>query len=342
MSRNRLPKGKGWFLWQIMETKNGDPQAIARFARDNGFGHILLHVHNGWQDEIQVSGGADLTPFIQALDELGIECWGWGAVYASNWSTCADMIIKAVDKHPKLTGHVVDAEAGMKNAPSAAKAMMKKVRAAKPDLAIGLSSYRFPEMHPELPWVEFRAYCDFDMPQVYWERDFRPEAGELQLQSSYNQFLAMTPRLPYVPTGPAYKLDDWKTTPEQVRRFILKAKELGFAGCNFWVWYQTERDLPELFEFIKNDQVFKSDYGPIIPPPEEPEDPAAMIQLKVVSRVRIRTLPNTSIISKEIRMRKVGEIVNALGLKVNNARSVWVRDKEGWSAIVHADYLYME
>lgn len=344
MSRNRLPKGKGWFIWQIMETMNGDPQAIARFAKDNGFGHILLHVHNGWQDETRVDGGAELEPFIRAADELGIECWGWGAVYASNWSTCADMIIKALDKHPKLVGHVVDAEAGMKYSPVEAESMMKKVRTAFPDLPIGLSSYRFPESHPELPWKQFRAYCDFDMPQVYWEQDFRDEAGELQLQSSYYQFQNLTPTLPYLPTGPAYKVGEWKTTAEQVRRFFLKAKAMGFHGCNFWVWFQTQRDLPEVFELIRVNQVFTENEDPDIPEPVDPEIPVDLedyIQLKVISRVRVRTLPNTSLFSREIRKREAGEIVNALDLHVNNKRSVWVKDKEGWSAIVHGDYQYM-
>lgn len=71
--------------------------------------------------------------------------------------------------------------------------------------------------------------------------------------------------------------------------------------------------------------------------PGEPEILEDNIQLKVISRVRVRTMPNTSIFSREIRMREAGEIVNALELKVNNARSVWVKDKYGWSAIVHGD-----
>jgi hypothetical protein len=100
-------------------------------------------------------------------------------------------------------------------------------------------------------------------------------------------------------------------------------------------------DLPEVFELIKNNQVFSVDGDPVIPEPVIPEIPATLIQLKVNSRVRVRTLPNTSIFSREIRKREAGEVVNALELKVNNARSVWVKDKDGWSAIVHGDYQYM-
>ncbi|PKO09980.1 MAG: hypothetical protein CVU40_07120 [Chloroflexi bacterium HGW-Chloroflexi-2] len=180
------------------------------------------------------------------------------------------------------------------------------------------------------------------MPQVYWEQDFRDEAGELQLEISYNQFSALSPQLSYFPTGPAYKVGKWKTSPEQVRRFILKSKELGFEGCNFWVWYQTERDLPEVFEVIRADQTFGKPEQPPEDEPEDPELPVVKIQLKVISRVRVREMPNTSIFSKEIRFREAGEVVDVLDLQINNKRSVWVKDKDGWSAIVHGDYQYMD
>lgn len=36
MARNRLPKGKGWFIWVITQTMKGDPQALAQAARNAG------------------------------------------------------------------------------------------------------------------------------------------------------------------------------------------------------------------------------------------------------------------------------------------------------------------
>ena len=89
----------------------------------------------------------------------------------------------------------------------------------------------------------------------------------------------------------------------------------------FLVLIQTQRDLSEVFE--------------------HQSQPGDTIQVKVNSRVRVRTLPNTSIFSREIRKREAGEIVNVLELTVNNARSLWVREKDGSSAIVHGNVGYM-
>ena len=81
----------------------------------------------------------------------------------------------------------------------------------------------------------------------------------------------------------------------------------------------------------------------IIPPTTpEPIGEEPMIQLKVISDVRIRTEPHTGYAAKVIRMRKTGENVNVIDIKVNGAGSVWAKDNEGWSAIVHAGWKYME
>lgn len=80
MSRNRLPKGKGFYIWGIRTTEGGDAQKMAAEAKRLGLGHVLLHIHDGYLGEQSVFYGADLTPFIKAFSEVGIECWGWGAV----------------------------------------------------------------------------------------------------------------------------------------------------------------------------------------------------------------------------------------------------------------------
>ena len=342
MSRTRLPKGKGWFIWVINETMGGDPKAIAKFAKDNGFGHLLFHIHNGYQNETQVPGGADLRPYIQEAHKLGIECWGWGAVYGTSWNAGADRVIEAFRKHPELVGYVIDAEAGFKGFFNEATQLMRKLRANLPDTPMGLSSYRYPKYHLTLPWKEFRSQIDFDMPQVYWEQDFRDDAGYLQLDASYQEFQSMSPKLPYIPTAPAYKINDWSATPKQIESFIRKAKELKLYGINYWVWYQSQKYLPATFETIRIDKVFS--VGEIIPdPPQEPPTNSVLLPtLNVISSVRVRTQPNTSWEAKEIRMRQPGEIIHVEEIKVFSRTNIWVRDHEGWSAVFYGRWQYME
>jgi hypothetical protein len=254
MSRTRLPKGKGWFIWVITQTMGGNPAAIAAAAKAAGVGHVFWHIHDGYLPETRVPGGADLTPFIAAMKAVGIESWGWGAVYRSTWSQGADRAIEAMRKHPDLVGYILDAEAPIKNAHAEATALMKKLRYYLPSMPIGLSSYRFPKYHPELPWTEFRSQCDFDIPQVYWEQNNSDTAGSQQLQASYNEFQNMVPKLPFVPTGAAYKAGGWQPTSKQVKGFLDQARKMNLPGANCWVWYHTQLYLPDVYNTIMNYQ----------------------------------------------------------------------------------------
>ena len=265
MARNRLPKGKGWFIWVLKETMKGDPVALAAAAKAAGVGHLIFHIHNGYVNDLQVSGGMDLTRHIAEAESRGIECWGWGAVYRSTWSQGADRVIEAKKKYPTLVGYILDAEAQIKGSPAEAQSLMNKLRKYLPDMPIGLCSYRFPSLHPELPWKIFRDQCDFDMPQVYWEQCFSDTCGSFQLKSSHAEFQKLLPRLPFCATGSAYKINSWATTPQQIRGFLEEAKRLGLHGVNFWVWYQTQFNLPLLFDYIQ-----QYPYGDVVIPPPPP------------------------------------------------------------------------
>ena len=250
MSRKILPKGKGWFIWLVAQTMGGNPTAIANAAKQAGVGHVFWHIHNGYLGELKI--GPDLTPFIAAMKAVGIESWGWGAVYKTTWSAGADRVIEAMRRHPDLVGYILDAEAQIKDSPAEAAALMKKLRYFLPDMPIGLSSYRFPRLHPELPWAEFRSQCDFDIPQVYWEQNFADSGGANQLRASYDEFRMMSPQLPYVPTGSAYRVTGWAASPAQVKGFLDQAKSMELSGANFWVWWHTQLYLPEVYNVIMN------------------------------------------------------------------------------------------
>jgi GH25 family lysozyme M1 (1,4-beta-N-acetylmuramidase) len=78
------------------------------------------------------------------------------------------------------------------------------------------------------------------------------------------------------------------------------------------------------------------------PTPEPPPTSVILPTLKVVSPVRVRELPNNYYNTAVLRMRQIGEVVKVEDLHVNGSGSVWAKDKDGWSAIVHAGWQYME
>ena len=78
------------------------------------------------------------------------------------------------------------------------------------------------------------------------------------------------------------------------------------------------------------------------PQPEPPTNDVILPKLKVISSVRVRELPNAYYNTPIVRVRPIGEVVKVEDIHVNGAGSVWVKDKDGWSAIVHAGWQYME
>jgi hypothetical protein len=245
-----LPAGKGVFEWCILDTEKGDPEAIATEAVRMGFGHVLLHIVDGYISEQNVTRGAKLDPYAKALQAAGVECWGWGAIYPKTWQYTPP-IVDAAARRLGLAGFVIDAEGAweVKGSATQAAAFMSALRALQPTLPLGLSSYRWPSVHGAFPWAAFREHCDFDMPQVYWEIAHNPV---YQLTRSRAEFSAMSPSLPFVPTFPLYKNGGWTPTAEDVELFLQEVKAQNLPAVNAWDWFQGRRDTPAAWEVFQS------------------------------------------------------------------------------------------
>lgn len=247
-------KGKGWWIWYIPDIHGGNVVEIVEECIEANISHVIIKIANGIYNY-----GIDNTGFDMAkalVDEIHaraphMKALGWSYTYAAQVEAEAAKCIERV-RQTGVDGFVVDAESEYKVAGGAALALrfMSALRAGLPDMAIALSSYRYPSLHPEFPWVTFRDRVDYDMPQVYWEQAHNPA---YQVAKSHDEFSKLTPRLPYIPAGAAYKRGDWKATPEDVTSFLETAKNtLGLQAANFWEWGRTELYTPELWQPIAN------------------------------------------------------------------------------------------
>lgn len=243
-------QGKGMYLWKVADCEGGNPAAIAATARSAGLSHVLIKIANGIfpyniQGQTQVDQAA---PVVQSLRGAGVEPWGWHYVYGNDPVNEARIAIRRI-RELNLAGYVINAEAeykqpGKKNA---ARTFMNSLRSALPNLPIGLSSYRYPSYHTQLPWQEFLEKCDFNMPQVYWLHAHNPAT---QLQQSLRQFQSMSPFRTIVPTGAAFAEHGWKPSPGEVQQFMQAAQSLNLAAVNFWSWDNARSRLPEVWQVI--------------------------------------------------------------------------------------------
>ncbi len=245
-------KGKGFYIWQIPRCEGGNVEAIAQTARQEGLSYVLIKVAHrtylynyDWKRKIDY-----VPPLVEALRKQGIGVWGWQYVYGDNPAGEADIAIRRV-RDLGLDGFVINAEAEYKQPgkSKAAAAYMKRLRQALPDTPLGLSSYRFPSYHPQLPWKEFLTYCDYNMPQVYWMNNTNPGA---QLKRSVREFEGMSPFRPIVPTGAAFSEHGWTPTAGEVLEFLQTAQSLNLSSVNFWSWDAARPKLPDLWKVVVN------------------------------------------------------------------------------------------
>jgi len=228
--------GKGMFTWKIPRCENGDPAAIAATAKSANLSHVLVKIGDGiiayngdWGSTL------DRVPaVVNALHAQGIQAWGWHYVYGDDPSGEARIALQRINQL-QVDAYVIDAEAQYKQAgkKDAARRFMTELRSALPDFPIALSSYRYPSLHPQLPWKEFLEKCDYNMPQVYWMQAHNPGA---QLARCVREFQAMTPFRTIVPTGAAFREHGWQPTAGEILEFLKKAKDLNLPATNFWEW----------------------------------------------------------------------------------------------------------
>ncbi|HVN54599.1 MAG TPA: nuclear transport factor 2 family protein [Anaerolineaceae bacterium] len=243
-------QGKGFFIWKIVDCEGGNPAAIADQAAQSKFTHVLIKIADGVNNaNVDAGTSFDRVPgVVQALRQKGISPWGWHYVYGNNPQGEAAKAIQRLQA-TGLDGYVIDAEVEYTQSgkAAAARSFMAAMRSAYPNLPMALSSYRYPSYHPQLPWQDFLNECDYNMPQVYWEQAHNPA---VQLNRTVQEFQALTPFRPVIPTGPTYKVSGWQPTNSDITEFLNLALSLNLSGVNFFSWDECRRDLPGLWTTI--------------------------------------------------------------------------------------------
>ena len=230
--------GKGFFIWQIRNCEGGDPQAIAAKAQAANLTHVLLKIADTTFAFGFDRSNRDITaPVADALRNRGIQVWGWHYVKGDDPEGEARIAIQRT-RALRLNGYVIDAE-GEYKAPgkaNSARTFMNALRAGLPDLPIALSSYRYPSFHKSLPWAEFLEKCDLNMPQVYWEQAHNADAQLVRSVAEFANTSLVGFARPVVPTGSAYGSGGWRATPDDLRTFFRKARELRLDAASAYSW----------------------------------------------------------------------------------------------------------
>lgn len=244
--------GKGYYIWIAKDCERGDPERIVSVAREANLSHVIIKVAGGpFPFNIDKDSGFDYArPIVKKLQANNISCWGFQYVLGDYPIQEGEIAVKRT-LDLGLDGFVVNAEGEYKNPSKAAAATryMKILRNNLGSLPIALSSYRFPSYHAGFPFSNFLQHCNYNMPQVYWMKS-RNNAGA-QLQQTINEYRHISPFRSIIPTGATFKEHGWVPTSSEVKEFIQVAEKLNLPAVNFWEWGRCRRDLPHLWDLVK-------------------------------------------------------------------------------------------
>ncbi|MEJ2412118.1 MAG: nuclear transport factor 2 family protein [Anaerolineales bacterium] len=253
--------GKGMFIWKIQNCHNGSVSEITRRAVNSNYSHVLVKIANGiysynydWEKNIDL-----VPPLVAALKAEGIQVWGWHYLFGDQPGQEASKAISRI-RQLGVDGYVLNAEGHYKGKYTAATTFMNQLTSSITDIPIALSSYRYPNYHPQLPWNEFLKKCDLTMPQVYWMFSNNPGA---QLKKSIAEFQNLKYTPPIFPTGAAFTEYGWTPTVSEIVEFMQTAKNLKLSGFNFWEWGNMHTYLPAGYYRAIRD--FEWDAGPAPP-----------------------------------------------------------------------------
>ena len=263
----KLPEGKGLYVWNIVDM----PDMWEDEFCDMGITWIAVKIANGISssNRRELASGAMvddiLMPFVQSARQVGIRVLGWQYVYMFDPEVEAERAAERVEKF-ELDGFIIDAEHQCYGKHVQAAMYSHKLRQLMPDIPIGLSTYRFPEGHPRLPYKEFLAVCDFNAPQVYWNKG----KASIELVNSHRQYEKIK-SLPFIPAGRSYYGEGFpKPTPAETTEFLATAQDIGCPAAFFWsadrLWHRTQ-PLPEIVNAIGAYKWAVDEP----PPPDEPE-----------------------------------------------------------------------
>ena len=228
-------KGKGMYIWMIRNCEDGNISNIIDKAVDCNFKHVLIKIADGSFGFNYIDGVDAAKQLADGLKAKGIDPIGWQYIYGINPELEADTANKRM-RETGCVGFVINAEQQYRDDPdNIAKAEIYNSHLDF-NVPIALSTYRYPEVHPEFPYEKFLEVCSMVMPQVYWMEADNPAE---QLDECIFQYRRFTD-LPILPTGSAFCEHGWCPTSVEIIEFSDRAQYLGLPGVNYWEWSNTK------------------------------------------------------------------------------------------------------
>jgi hypothetical protein len=216
----------GMWVWNLTRCEGGDPEKIAAKAKRVGLDHLVLKIADG----TALFNGTLLKPVVETLKAKGLAVLVWPYTYGKHPEREAEVFgVRAV----KLgaDGLIVDLEGDAYINPDGqdrARRYFSTLKRVAPGLPLGLSSHRFPSLHPRVPIADAMRWCDFGDPQCYY---LHPNI-DAQMERAIREWRVFGK--PVVATGAAYP--EGTGDPANIGAFVAACTRLKLEVVRWWSW----------------------------------------------------------------------------------------------------------
>jgi hypothetical protein len=256
-----------FLIWQLEEC--GTPEQLAQLCVDYNIGAVSVKLLNGTARYNFKHGDKYIRSFVDALHAVGVDFEGWSYNYVEYPGPQGDAIMERAEKFDIDTWQInIEGEFKATGAGNAFVTLSSKLQ--NRGFYVSVCSYRYPEMHPQIPWkrIDNQEAVDGWSPQVYWALANNPVE---QLEKCLRQYEAISGK-PVSPMGPGF--GDTFSTPTGKVYWEPKVSELEAfrSSC-------LAKNIPEVYWFRlewltkrKRWEMLSAITGksPSTPPPEPP------------------------------------------------------------------------
>jgi Immunoglobulin domain/Purple acid Phosphatase, N-terminal domain len=223
------------------------------YVKNQGLQYIVIKAAQA-DTVFTVGGNPQLTPaVVAAAHAAGLKLFGY--LYTTGQNVPGEIDMADYIFQQGADGLIYDAEiewesvGGNAAARSAlATQLCSAVRSRWPNKFMGLSTWPYRALHPNLPYKEFAYYCDVIMPQAYWiELGDTPTACVARVNSEWNSWkngltgIWTNAIKPFIMTGQGWSSASGTVTAAQITEFENGLRSIanpvspgGFKAVDYW------------------------------------------------------------------------------------------------------------
>lgn len=236
-----LPLGVGMWLYVPEEIEGGNVDALVARARQVGLTHVYVRTGSSKGGFYAQAYMDELLPKAHAA---GIRVYGWDFPYLEDVDADVGRALAAVTyttpSGDRLDGFAADIETaseGTNLSAEGAAAYSQRLRAAVGETypLVAVVPRPSSQMQRRYPYQAVVPHYDAVAPMTYW-LNRQPDtdvANDVGFLSSFGK--------PVIPIGQAYDGGPeggrpGPPPPDEIRRFLAAASQVGAAGASFWSW----------------------------------------------------------------------------------------------------------